>query len=279
MSRFLAQTIGVLERVLRNPALLPEVVRKAKYHLAAGRHQRRLVEYADMVEAPLVGLAKVLGVEPGTVRGAIATDRFRQVLAELDAYATPARAVQMGGAAFLEACYAIVRLTRPAVVLETGVARGFSSAVILQALEDNGHGKLYSVDLPMFRSGTVSYTGAAVPGRLRATRWELHLGSDRQVLPMLLKHTGPIDFLFYDSDTAYDGMRRTWELVWPRLKPGAVLALNVVHANDAYLEFAEAHHLAPMIIPQPKRSGAYQRERAEGEKIFYMGLLRKPYAG
>ena len=279
MGRFVAQTVGVLERVLRNPAVLPEVVRKAKSHLTAGKHQRRLVEYADIVEAPFVGLAKVLGVEPGTVREAIATDGFRQVLAELDAYQPPARARSMGGSAFLEACYAIVRLARPAAVLETGVARGYSSAVILQALEDNGHGKLYSVDLPMFRSGTVSSTGGAVPKRLRTTRWELHLGSDRQVLPGLLKRTGPIGFLFYDSDTAYEGMRRTWELVWPHLRPGAVLAMRTVQANDAYVEFAEAHHLTPMIIPQPKRRGAYQRERADGEKIIYMGLLRKPGAG
>jgi len=60
---------------------------------------------------------------------------------------------------------------------------------------------------------------------------------------------------------------------------GAVVAINVVHANDAYLEFAEAHGLGPTIIPQPKRRGAYQRERQRGERIFYMGLLRKPQAG
>ncbi len=277
MSRLAAQTVGVLERVLRDPTVVPEVVRKVKARLAAGRHQRRIGEYADVVEAPIVGLAKVLGVETTAVRDAVDTDGFRQVLADLGAYQTPARAWRMGGAGFLEACYTIVRCTRPAVVLETGVAHGYSSAVILQALQDNGHGRLYSVDLPMFRPGTVSYTGGAVPGRLRSPGWELHVGSDRHVLPSLLKRTGPIDFFFYDSDTAYEGMLHTWELVWPHLRPGAVLIMNVVHANDAYLEFAEAHRLAPMIIPQPKRRGPYQRDRMSGEKIYYLGLLRKPF--
>ena len=278
VSRLVAQTVGVLERVLRDPRVLPDVVRKARSHLTAQRHQQRLVEYADKVEAPLAGLARVLDVGPDAIRDAMASAGFRRILEEIHAYQPPARARTMGGAGFLEVCYTIVRLTKPAAVLETGVAHGYSSAVILQAMEDNNLGTLWSVDLPMFRSGTVTSTGGAVPQRLRA-RWELHLGSDRQVLPGLLARTGPIGFFFYDSDTAYESMRRTWQLVWPHLRPGAVVAINVVHANDAYLEFAEAHGLGPTIIPQPKRRGAYQRERQRGERIFYMGLLRKPQAG
>lgn len=211
-----------------------------------------------------------------TILEAIDTDGFRRVLAELHAYETPAAARRMGGGAFLEALYAVVRLTRPAIVLETGVAHGYSSAVILQALGDNGHGRLSSVDLPMFRPGVVGYTGDAVPDRLRASGWELQLGSDRRVLPSLLKWIGPVDFLFYDSDTAYEEMLHTWGLVWQHLRPGAVLAMNIVHANDAYLEFAETHRLPPVIIPAPKRQGAYLRPRTDGERISYLGLLRKP---
>jgi len=276
VSRLAAQTVGVLERVVRDPTLLPEVLKKMRSRLTADRHQDRLAEYANFVETPVVGLSELLSVDSAATRKAVDTDGFRRVLAELHAYEAPAGAGRMGGAGFLEACYAIVRLARPAVVLETGVAHGYSSAAILQALQDNEHGRLYSVDLPMFRPGIVSYTGGAVPTRLRSERWELNLGSDRRVLPALLKRIGPIDFFFYDSDTAYEGMRHTWELVWPHLRPGAVFIQNVVHANDAYLEFAETHRLTPMIIPQPKRQGAYQREKQRGEKSYYMGLFRKP---
>jgi len=278
VSRLVAETAAVLERVVRNPAVLSDVMRKTRSRLTAARHQRRLVEYAGLVEAPWTGLAKVLGMPVPTIVSAVETDGFRGVLAELHAYEAPAAARRMGGGAFLEALYAIVRLTRPQVILETGVAHGYSSAVILQGIADNGRGRLSSIDLPMFRPGVVSYTGDAVPDRLRAAGWDLHLGSDRRVLPGLLKQIGPVEFLFYDSDTAYEAMLHTWELVWPYLRPGAVVAMNIVHANDAYLEFAERHRLPPVIIPAPKRQGAYLRARGSGERISYLGFLRKPAA-
>src|SRR5262249_30987585 len=43
-----------------------------------------------------------------------------------------------------ELAYAIARMLRPDVVIETGVARGITSAFVLAALEDNSHGRLES---------------------------------------------------------------------------------------------------------------------------------------
>lgn len=42
--------------------------------------------------------------------------------------------------------YALARETKPDIVVETGVASGVSSYAILQAMEDNGKGLLYSVE-------------------------------------------------------------------------------------------------------------------------------------
>lgn len=47
-----------------------------------------------------------------------------------------------------ETLYTIIRIRKPDIVVETGVAQGVSSTFILQALEDNGRGQLYSIDLP-----------------------------------------------------------------------------------------------------------------------------------
>jgi predicted O-methyltransferase YrrM len=44
--------------------------------------------------------------------------------------------------------YACRRLMEPELVADTGVAHGFSTAAILQALEDNQKGRLISIDLP-----------------------------------------------------------------------------------------------------------------------------------
>lgn len=267
----------MLENVARDPASITDVIMKVRSRFTASQHRQRLVEYASLVKTPVLGISTLLSVEADVVRGVVAEAAFQEILAELAHYEIPPQARRMGGPGFLEACYAVTRIVQPAVVLETGVAHGYSSAVILQALHAAGRGKLYSVDLPMFRPRTVHHTGGAVPRRLRSDdRWELRLGSDRRVLPSLLKRTEPIDFFFYDSDTSYESMLHTWELVWPCLRAGAVILMNGVHANDAFLEFSEAHHLTPMIVPQPKRRGSYSRERNPGEKIYYLGLLRKP---
>ena len=44
--------------------------------------------------------------------------------------------------------YGICRRINPEIVVETGVSIGTSSSFILQALEDNKKGHLYSIDLP-----------------------------------------------------------------------------------------------------------------------------------
>src|SRR5665213_1629896 len=43
--------------------------------------------------------------------------------------------------------YLLVRLRRPSLVVETGVANGISSTSILLALAKNGHGRLVSIDV------------------------------------------------------------------------------------------------------------------------------------
>ena len=50
--------------------------------------------------------------------------------------------------AWREALYVLVRAMRPRVVIETGVHHGFSTALILRAIQKNGHeGALFSLDL------------------------------------------------------------------------------------------------------------------------------------
>ncbi|MGJ5828346.1 hypothetical protein [Streptomyces ossamyceticus] len=53
-----------------------------------------------------------------------------------------------GDAALGRALWCTVRHTRPAVVVETGVPRGVTSRIVLEALEHNGEGHLWGVDLP-----------------------------------------------------------------------------------------------------------------------------------
>ncbi len=272
MRRLAAQGVAVLERVFRDPSLFPEVWWKSVSRFTIGRHQKRIATYPALASPPANGVSELVNLAPADVQNHMEGTSLRQLLVELEAYSIPARASELGGAAFLEACYALVRLLRPNVVLETGVAHGYSTAAILQALEDNGYGRLYSVDLPMFRPGVVSYTGGAIPERLkRSGRWQILLGPDRRVLPRLLERIGTTDLFFYDSDKSYEGMLHTWRLAWPHLRRGGVLVVDDVQAHDAFLDFAHAEGLAPLIVPKPTRRGVYR-----WDKVYYVGLLRKP---
>ena len=132
-------------------------------------------------------------------------------------------------------CYLVCRLLEPSVVIETGVAYGVSSAFILRALEENGQGMLYSVDLPPLRRDVDRFWGIAVPDALKG-RWKLHRGSSRRVLPELLGETAVVDLFLHDSLHTYRNMRREFEAVWPRLRTGGVILADDVERNRAFGE-------------------------------------------
>src|SRR5207302_4750615 len=113
--------------------------------------------------------------------------------------------------------YGLVRALRPAVVVETGVAAGATSAYVLAALEDNGVGHLHSVDLPQTRLVAAKMVVAAVPTALRS-RWSYHWGASRRLLPPLLARLrGGVDLFVHDSDHSYTAMRWELEQAWASL--------------------------------------------------------------
>ncbi|MDQ3237385.1 MAG: class I SAM-dependent methyltransferase [Actinomycetota bacterium] len=130
-------------------------------------------------------------------------------------------------------CYLLCRLVRPAIVVETGVAYGVSSAFVLQALEENGRGVLHSVDPPPLRRGYARSWGVAVPEELKA-RWTLHRGTSKRILPGLLEKLGTVDVFLHDSLHTHRNMRREFEAVWPCLRTGGVLIADDVERNRAF---------------------------------------------
>jgi hypothetical protein len=81
--------------------------------------------------------------------------------------------------ALATATWCAVRHLRPATVLETGVARGVTTRVALEAIYLNGEGHLWSIDLPyLFDKSLHGQTAAAVPDGHRE-RWTYVRGSSR----------------------------------------------------------------------------------------------------
>ena len=140
-------------------------------------------------------------------------------------------------------CYLACRLLQPSVVVETGVAYGVSSTFILRAFEENGRGVLHSVDLPPLRQRYNEYWGIAVDETLRS-RWSVHRGSSKRVLPELLEELGTVDLFLHDSLHTYRNMRREFETVWPRLRTGGSILADDVERNRA---FGELRQKAPAL--------------------------------
>lgn len=120
--------------------------------------------------------------------------------------------------------YLLVRTQKPEVMIETGVFYGAFSAMILHAMEANGSGRLYSIDLPLKRDGLdPEWRGRLVPDHLRH-RWELILGDSKVELPKLLKQLRSIDGFNHDSNHTTEHMSWEYENAWPHIKPGGFLS-------------------------------------------------------
>jgi SAM-dependent methyltransferase len=137
------------------------------------------------------------------------------------------------------ATWCLVRCLRPLKVVETGVARGLTTSIVLQALEINGVGDLFSVDLPpsIDPHRFPDQTAVAVPASLKG-RWTLVRGSSRRRLPGLLETLGTIDLFIHDSLHSHRNMSFELAEAWRALRPGGFLLADDVHRNSAFVEYA-----------------------------------------
>ena len=100
----------------------------------------------------------------------------------------------------LQLLYSSVRIFKPKIMVETGVAGGSTSFTILSAMKKNGFGKLYSIDLDdlNYDNRDSNYKiGWLVPENLREN-WTLILGDSKEELPKLLESLKSIDVFFHD---------------------------------------------------------------------------------
>lgn len=152
--------------------------------------------------------------------------RARPILADIG--------LPMGGGGHYALLYFLTRFTRPNVVVETGVAAGWSSAAVLQALEDVGSGELHSSDFPYFRlPNPERLVGILVDENLK-TRWHLHVRGDRLNLPSIMSVIDRIDLLHYDSDKSVRGRGRAMRLAVPMLSPSAIVVIDDVQDNHHF---------------------------------------------
>lgn len=146
--------------------------------------------------------------------------------------------------------YCLVRWHAPQAVLETGIARGASSLSILRAMERNGHGRLFSVDV-------MEDVGILVPEALYS-RWSktiLDPEKAREEFLSLVQQIKPIDIFFHDSDHNERWMAFEFAAVTPMMADGGIFASDDVHQNRSYLDAVGNRGECVLLLDTRKASG------------------------
>lgn len=129
--------------------------------------------------------------------------------------------------------YAIVRATRPAHVVETGVDKGLGSCVLAAALLRNaaeGHpGRLTSLDI----NPEAGYLARATPW---ADVVDLVIGDSVASISALER---PVDLFLHDSDHSRVHEKREVEAIEPKLASNAMLLTDNVTVTNVLAEHAE----------------------------------------
>lgn len=125
--------------------------------------------------------------------------------------------------------YSLVRATRPARVLEAGVADGYSTAIILEAMGRNGVGELHSFDIR-------DDVGVLVDDR---EHWHLHVSRRKRPirdLQRIAERLRPLDVFFHDSDHRFVPQAREYDLADLTVKTGGYLVSDDTDFSYAFME-------------------------------------------
>ena len=168
---------------------------------------------------------------------------------------------KMGGAGHIHLLYDCVRSLKPEIVVETGVAYGWSSLSILKAMDENNIGKLFSIDMPYPRKKNEKDVGIVVPKNLRKN-WILIRKPDRFGLTETLKKIGKkIDICHYDSDKSWWGRHYAYPVLWNSLKSRGLFISDDIQDNLYFSEFVKDKPFKFAVVEL---------------KGKFIGLIRKP---
>ena len=255
-------SLDPLRRAVRVAPLAPDLVRRA----LVGRIVRKIAGRSiDTAFGPGINSRATIDADPRATLGAllpqISVDRLDAVEREYEqidhdlVQRAASRDLPMPASWRTErqtglTLYTLTRALEPEVVVETGIANGWSSVIFLRALQANGSGALHSFDV-RDDVGRLIDEGEKAP-------WNLHLLKEGtlQEFDGVLDTLPPIGVFFHDSDHSYLHMRLEIRMAGAHLAPHGALCSDDVSLSNAYLECCEELGLKPrLLVDAHKASG------------------------
>jgi hypothetical protein len=159
---------------------------------------------------------------------------------------------------FGRAAWCSVLHSRPETVIETGVARGVTSRIVLEALRQNDRGHLWSIDLPHpFDRQLHAQTGAAVTAACRA-RWSYLEGSSSQRMPALVTKVGQVDLFIHDSLHTAKNTVFEMDQAASAMSPRGVMLVDDISTHEGFATFARRHpEYETIVCPSADRQGLF----------------------
>jgi hypothetical protein len=241
-----AARIVTVARAALTPGQGAVMLRKAVRRLRERQDPRKLATNRAWIAAHRQDFAAyAMALDPDLWRETLAyceilKTRAGEILAGLG--------VRLGGGAYYPMLYFLTRQCRPDVIVETGVAAGYSSQVFLAALARNGRGRLYSSDFPYVRlENAERYIGILVEEPLKS-RWELFTKGDQVNLPAIFDKVSSIDLFHYDSDKSYAGRAFALATVMPKMARPGLIVMDDIQDNTFFKDYVERHAIASFAL-------------------------------
>tara|TARA_B100001057_G_scaffold367089_1_gene370454 strand:- start:226 stop:990 length:765 start_codon:yes stop_codon:yes gene_type:complete len=155
---------------------------------------------------------------------------------------------RMGGSGHIHLLYDCVKLLKAKIVLETGVAYGWSSLSILKALFELKNGKLLSIDMPYPGKKNENDVGIVVPNYLKKNWILIRKPDNPGIIEALSLAGGKIDLCHYDSDKSWWGRDFAYPILWNAIKPNGLFISDDIQDNLYFSNFVEKNSLKFTVV-------------------------------
>jgi hypothetical protein len=167
--------------------------------------------------------------------------------------------------------YAFIRNLRPKKILCVGSGYGFIPAICALACKDNRFGQVDFVDAGFDESHPKSWAGVGFWQKNDPKRHFALLGLDKWIESYIMTSEefsqkfpkNKYGYIYIDGDHSYEGVKKDFQLFWPKLEKGGLMAFHdVVVKNWGKLKnfgvwkfWQELEPKSKIIFPFPKESG------------------------